>query len=388
MQLPCLFLADSNALIHPKLYTEVTPIGEEATGTGPVQDLFNSYFKELSKLDIFDVDENTTMILPTAAASASKERIDEIERIFYGLGVVFLKTLIDMRQMGGVNDVNNKKMPTELIFHPWIFQALSWKFSSNTKHLLNESLLYDYKFAEFLSSAKESNNIEFIKYEVTTNKLFLFNRKLFFRAIYDGFNLNYRRGFLPKSFKTEMEKSKKELTEFYKIINSISPESVQLLIVGSPRIHAHVLLDKFIFQAYEGVDLSGEGSDKLMDLSKSPQNAKLFEKVKNIFRNYIKKLCDKPQQTKIKRFLSYLFGVPSFSPLMHEKWLFAVSFYSRAKFLDAFACDRFVIVPMFDSEKELDEIVNNTLINHEKDAVSRDVIYARQVHDTFDPKNE
>lgn len=202
MVLPYALMSDLFFMLSDNLNLNIPLIGEEAVGEGPVQDMFNAYFTQISMADsYFESNENTTSLLPTNT-SGDERRLHEKKCIFYGLGVVFLKILIDLRPIGyfqrkvendtendnekdkekeNENDKDNendndndnddetnieaetdidentgkdhdkkeeeeKKGSINCSLHPWIFQALLQKMETDPKKIFNEALLYDSEF--------------------------------------------------------------------------------------------------------------------------------------------------------------------------------------------------------------------------------------------------
>ena len=379
VQLPCLFLENTKYFQSSNLKMEIANIGSDALGEGPVQDMFDKYFEQLSKIKVFNGDKVSILPCSVEQFANNKEKIKELEIIFYGLGVIFLKILIDMRNMKGINSQDNSFLINE--FHPWFFNALCWKFDSNPKEIYKELFFFDPRIREtILNDLREYKDIP---KAISSGESFFKCREIFFKAIHDGFQLNYRPNFLPKSFKQPMELSRKSLINFYDLINSIPPLSIQFIILGPQKISAKSFLSRIIFEAYNHVSTNDYSTDELVDFDDNSQNYKydIFIKAKEIFENLIHKLCDEDMQVLMKRFLNYVYGSYTLSPLVTDKWKFCIDFSYKANIMYSFECDRVTKFPVFTTEDELRNIILTTLNNYEIDPITRDVNPAMHPHD-------
>lgn len=385
MVLPYELMRDEYFMLLPydKVYMENSLINDEAVGEGPVQDLFNAYFRQISSADFsyFVSNENTTMLLPTEKRGNDKE-FHEKKCIFYGLGVVFLKVLIDSRPIGNFQDESIKNKDEGSLncsLHPWIFQALLQKMETDPKKIFNESLLYDNKFYNimyqqiFEYGEKETIN-EFVE-KIKENKMYLDSRGDYYKAMHDGFFLNYIEGLTPSEFKENLKLVKDKLKDFYKLVQTISPKALQFLLVGPSIINAEFLLSRFEYMPFEKFDTSGDGKDTSMTfIGKNADKGKIYNDSISYFKAVMIDWCKEKYQQNLKNFLKYLSGVPSLSPLYQRKWIIAFDFsFEKNKILMTWACDNQIRSPLFESVEQCKEILLSTITLHQLDPVNRDI---------------
>lgn len=363
LTLPTMLLQDAQFMISKKPYLEFPLVGEDAVGEGPIQDLINKYYKQLWNEKIyFTADDVTTSILPTEGQNMTEEQIFEATRVFYGLGVVFLKTLIDMRS-SFYGDTGKSNM--EYSLHPWIFQALLGKSETDPAQLYYQCLLFDHKFgdvANMIRSGKTDSDRNVTNY-IVNNKLQVGKRPLFLNALYQGFNLIFVPGITPIQLLKPMEKSRNNLMNLFKEFKSVSPSALQLLLTGPPVISFSRLWTSFDFKPYDY--LSGESADDVAKSLQAPEDRRRFEQTKESVKSCFAKWCDEEGQVFLRKFLKYLLGVPTISPLLQKKWHFAVNFNEeqRSNVLWSFACDQQIRISVVDSPEEFQAVVKRTMDN-------------------------
>ncbi|OHT17099.1 hypothetical protein TRFO_41282 [Tritrichomonas foetus] len=163
MQLPFALIQNPELLLKSELYLKKPLIGEEATGEGPVQDMFNAYFKQISSdSKYFDSSERATSILPTSnGENLTKYELHEKRCVFYGLGIVFLKVLIDLRNISNFQDQMNQSP---------LNQNINYNVNDNINNInmnngMNNSLSNNQKNEQFsgLSSSENTSidNLDF-----------------------------------------------------------------------------------------------------------------------------------------------------------------------------------------------------------------------------------
>lgn len=369
--LPYELMKDVNFFLNYDLYMKKSLVGEEATGEGPVQNIFNAYFNQImSSNPYFNSDEYSISILPTYKS----DNLRETKNIFYGLGIVLLKVLIDMRFIGNFHEKNK---PDELkgSLHPWIFQAILQKMETDPKKLFYQALVFDRQYFNPLYSEKEKG-IDYIIDVIKKNMMYLQSRGVYYQALHDGFYLNYVDGVTPSEFKNNLKTIKKELSDFYKFIQNISPETIHFLLVGSSYIDVDYLLTFFEFKPWEKYDSSGNGDDKsIIFVGNDFHKDKMFRNSIQYFTQTMKDWCNEEYQEKIRDFLRYLTDVPTLSPLNREKWEIAFDFsIEKNSIIYAWNCSRSFRAPLFDSVENCKDIILRTLENYKKDPTHRDIV--------------
>ena len=337
-------------------------------------------------------------------------KLHESQCVFYGLGIVFLKMLIDSRPIGNFHeevvaqeevqnedqqneegqneeDANEKDQKSEnkgslnCSLHPWIFQALLDRMETDPKKIFYEALLFDNQFYNAmynycLNNDEEMNGIDDFAEKIKQNKMYLNSRGVYYKALHDGFYLNYIEGLTPSEFRENLEYAKKELDGFYKIIETVSPTSLQFLLVGPSIINADFLLSKFEFEPFRKIDTSGDGNDEsLQFIGEDYNKGKIYWESVEIFKTVMKDWCNEEYQQNIKDFLKYLSGVPTLSPLYQQKWKIGFDFsVEKNSILMTWACDKIVRAPLFESVDNCKKVIIDTIKYHKVDPVNRDII--------------
>ena len=403
MQLPYTLLSNKEMMLRSHLYLTTPLIGHDAIGEGPVQDMFNAYFRQLSSEKYFDSDIDGSSIVPKANALP----LDEQRCVFYGLGVVFLKELIDLRNIDNFIETKSDDTKTEndtkaeddsenqniniksslnYSWHPWFFRALLQKEKTDPKTMLYESLFSSHELYNRLTfNIKENDyiftidnlvkNINHIRYST--------NRKPLYQAMHDGFWLNYVEGITPSSLKNNLFEIKSELQTFYDKIRDVTPGALQLLLVGPPIIEYEFLLSHFDFMAYEKVDTSSFGENDVIKSDFSPVEKDLFDRSVSYIKQILKDWCGElPDQTHLRRFLQYLFGVPTISPLFQSKWRFYIDFsLHHCSMLMAWSCENTIRTPIFRTFESCLEAFQSTITGFEADPKSRDMAHTSNQND-------
>ena len=380
VQVPMLLLTDSRMMLTRNLSFKGALIGEEAEGQGPVQDMFNFYFQHISTTRYFDADDKTTLLLPTSGIGKSDAELKEIRTVFYGLGVVFLKILIDRRNFGANYDSRReatqqriKPLPFDL--HPWIFRALLWKREADTRTLFHECLLSNIGLNKALWREPKSFNKERYIDKAIARIMNAGHREMFYQALRDGFTLTFVEGLTPAKAKVPMTKSREELKHFFAKVQEVSPATLQLLLVGTPVINAEALLDKFDFGLYKFVAPSMEYEDVPIDMRSEEGMLYLpqFQQAKRVFKRVITEWCNEPGQEKIRTFLNYIVGTPTMSPLQNMKWRICFQVGLENLVLAVWACDGTIRSALFRDAEHFKTIVANTLHNFYSDPLNRDI---------------
>lgn len=380
VQVPMLLLTDSRMMLTRNLYFKGALIGEEAEGQGPVQDMFNFYFQHISTTRYFDADDKTTLLLPTSGIGKTEAELREIRSVFYGLGVVFLKILIDRRNFGANydsrrEDTQQRIKPLPFDLHPWIFRALLWKREADTRTLFHECLLSNSGLNKTLWREPKSFNKERYIEKAIRRIMNAGHRETFYQALRDGFTLEYVPGLTPAKAKGPMKRSKEALQHFFAQVQEVSPATLQLLLVGTPVINAEALLDKFDFGLYQFVAPSMEYEDIPIDMESEEGRVYLpeFQQAKRVFRTVITEWCDEPGQEKIRTFLNYIIGTPTMSPLQNMKWRICFQLGLENLVLAVWACDGTIRSALFRDTEHFKTIVANTLHNFYSDPLNRDI---------------
>ncbi|KAK8881074.1 hypothetical protein M9Y10_003802 [Tritrichomonas musculus] len=395
MQLPYELMKDPSFFLNSNLYLKKKLIGEDAVGEGPVQDMFNAYFKQISSLnDYFDSNDNSTSILPTNKSGNQRE-LQEKKCVFYGLGIVFLKILIDLRPIGNFHELidtnnnifydsndsrdtntNNSKGSLNCSLHPWIFQALLKKMETDPKKIFYEALLFDNGFYNVMRNDTDLTDVNYLTSRIYQSEMYLNSRGIFYQALYDGFSLNYINGLTPSEFKENLVKIRNELSKFYEKIKPVSPRALQFLLVGPSIINAEFLLSRFDFEPYKYIDTSGQGNDlPIQFINEDWDKGATYTKSKEIFKQVMTEWCNEEYQQNIRDFLRYLSGVPTLSPLHQHKWKIAFDFsVEKNAILMVWACENIVRSPLFESVDQCKKIILETIKMHQSDPISRDII--------------
>ena len=176
---------------------------------------------------------------------------------------------------------------------------------------------------------------------------------------------------------------KSELQTFYDKIRDVTPGALQLLLVGPPIIEYEFLLSHFDFMAYEKVDTSSFGENDVIKSDFSPVEKDLFDRSVSYIKQILKDWCGElPDQTHLRRFLQYLFGVPTISPLFQSKWRFYIDFsLHHCSMLMAWSCENTIRTPIFRTFESCLEAFQSTITGFEADPKSRDMAHTSNQND-------
>jgi hypothetical protein len=389
VQLPWYLMNDDALLRSPDVRVDRALFGQEAKGTGPMQDMFTGYFPQLSKQRIFATafDEESGAVLP--AYQLSDADFAEARALFYGLGIVLLKALIDRRELGSAADIRDRPEGVRFTLHPWFFRWLQRPLVADdgegppTHELFTEELIESQKFYSIMRGYVTDPTQEYgdPRSVLFTYKIANGMRPDLFRAIHDGFNLVYVEGLTPTQAREPLAKAKNQLAAFYSRISGISHNALNLLLIPPALMSVDVVLARFEIRAYKHFDPSDSTLDRLY---KEPEQEKRARRHQQIFEAVVRDWCNEYPQTTLRSFLMYLTNSPVLSPLpCRQKWTIAVDSSYNARVLYAFGCDHRFRIAEFHTAQEFKDIVLRTIELNQGDAISRDAFDVDNAHDTL-----
>jgi hypothetical protein len=378
VQLPFQLMTNVTLLLSRTISMTRALVGQEAEGEGPFDDLITGYFKQLVLSPLFDQDsaleECPPMLFPTCRdASGDAER--EIMTIAYGLGVVFLKVLIDRRTIS----VGNEDAGVAFVPHPWFFRALvEGSFRDigeklSLKELFCESQLDDTHFYSRMWSWLSETEIceRDARGIIMESKVQLGHRERIFQMISDGFHLVPIKGFTPRQAIAPMAESRQKLAQLFEEVRRVGHNGLRLLLVSPVVMSYEFVLSRFKVEGYEHFASTPEDRDQ----SLSKAHSSWIKGPTQIFNRVIREWCDEPGQSSLRQFLKFLTNSPVLSPMQTDRdhqWKIAIDFQLTSHVMNVHNCDKTVRMMAFASEDHLKEIVARTIKEFNADPVSRD----------------
>jgi hypothetical protein len=392
VQFPWYLMNDDALLRSPDIRVDRALFGQEAKGTGPMQDMFTGYFPQLSKRPIFQFpfNEESDAVLP--AFHVSDADFAEARTLFYGLGIVLLKALIDRRELGSAANIRDRPEGVRFTLHPWFFRWLQRPLVPDdsdgppTHELLAEELIESQQFYSVLhgyviGTGEARQELGDARSVLFLSKIVNGRRRELFQAIHDGFNLVYVDGLTPTQAREPLAKARNELAALYSRISVISHSALNLLLIPPALMSVDVVLARFEIWAYKHFDPGDSNMDRLY---KEPEQGRRVRLHQAIFEAVVQEWCDEYPQKTLRSFLMYLTNSPVLSPLpFRHKWTVAVDSSYQAKVLYAFGCDYKFRIPEFHTAEEFKNIVLRTIKLNQGDAISRDAFEVDSVHDTL-----
>jgi hypothetical protein len=389
VQLPWYLMNNDELLRSPDIRVDRALFGQEAKGTGPIQDMFAAYFLQLSKCHIFETafSEESDAVLP--AFQLPDADFAEACTLFYGLGIVLLKVLIDRRGLGSAADICERPEGARFTLHPWFFRWLQRPLVAeeddgpSTHELFTEELIESHNFYSYMHTYLTDPSQEYgdARSVLFTYKIANGTRRDLFQAFHDGFNLVYVEGLTPSQAREPLTNARRCLNPFYSQISTISHNALHLLLIPPAVMSVDLVLARFEIRAYEHFD---PGDSTLDALCTEPEQGRRIKRYQEVFDAVVHEWCNEYPQTTLRSFLMYLTNSPVLSPLpCKQKWIIAVDSSYQAKVLYAFGCDYKFRIAEFSTAQEFKDIVLNTIELNRADAISRDAFDVDNAHDTF-----
>lgn len=373
IQLPYALMTDDRLLLSPNISLTRALLGDEAIGEGPVNDMFDGYFRQLVKSSLFNgiQEESSRAMLPTCI-----ETNNEPITIAYGLGIVLLKVLIDRRTITAANE------GTEVAFvpHPWFFRALTGALfeadleTPPTNELFCESQIGDAGFYNMMQSylGSEEAKGQSFRQSILMSKMHLSPRKKIFEAISNGFHLVFLERVTPWRAREPMARARARLESLFQEVERVGHESLRLLLVPPAIMSADFVFSRFVIEGYEHFASGPVDRDSVL----LEQHRQALTDQVSIFEEVIRNMCEEPCQSKLRMFLKFVTGSPVLSTIQTDdetKWRLAIDFGLTSNVMYVHNCDRTIRIQPCKDPQELKRIIDRSLLEFFQDPVTRDV---------------